>query len=331
MLMAPFPTRERAGGRMGDVRLATRALLAVSGGADSMVMASLLLDSSPELVAGIATFDHGTGLAAAEAAALVVAWADARGVPVFVGRGARLARTEAAWRQARWTFLRDVAARNSAAVATAHTRDDQAETVFMRVLRGSGVRGLAGLLAPGPIVRPMLGLSRAEVRAFARERDVPFLDDPSNHDPRYLRNRVRLEMLPILEREEPGFGDWLISLGERSATWRDDVSAAVDEFWAPSVQENKTVHVRRTPSRLPDESEAALFWPEVAGRVGVALDWRGTARLASFTTKRSTGLRMPLSGGVIVRSERRGWTLERAGAGGDSTAPPIGWHHAAVD
>ena len=138
---------------MGDVRLAARSLLAVSGGADSMVMATLLLESSPELVAGIATFDHGTGSAAAEAAALVVAWAEARRLPVFVGQASHLRRTEAAWRQARWGFLREVAARNTAAVATAHTRNDQAETVFMRLLRGSGVRGLAGLLAPGPIVR----------------------------------------------------------------------------------------------------------------------------------------------------------------------------------
>lgn len=327
--MAPPSTRERLG--LHGVHVAQRSLLAVSGGADSMVMASVLLDTSPDRIAGIATFDHGTGAAAEEAASLVVAWAESHRLPVFIGRASGLARTESSWRQARWSFLHDVAARTSAAVATAHTRDDQVETVFMRLLRGSGVRGLAGLLAPGPILRPMLGQSRTAVRAYATECAVPFLDDPSNDDRGFLRNRVRLELLPILERDEPGFCDWLFALGERAATWRDDVSAAVDEFWAPAVQDRVAVHVPRVAARLPDRNEAALFWPEVAGRVGVALDWRGTARLASFTTKERTGLRMPLSGGVVVRSERRGWTLERTGVGAESAAPPIGGHHAAPD
>ncbi|MBC7844352.1 MAG: tRNA lysidine(34) synthetase TilS [Gemmatimonadaceae bacterium] len=316
---------------MDGVRLAQRALLAVSGGADSMVMASVLFDASPERIAGIATFDHGTGAAAEEAASLVVAWAESRRLPAFVGRASGLAQTESSWRQARWSFLHGVAARTSAAVATAHTRDDQVETVFMRLLRGSGVRGLAGLLARGPILRPMLGTSRVAVRAYATVCAVPFLDDPSNENRRFLRNRVRQELLPLLERNEPGFREWLITLGERAAVWRDDVSDAVDEFWAPSVQDGVAVHVPRVATRLPDRSEAALFWPEVAGRVGVALDWRGTARLASFTTKERTGLRMPLSGGVVVRSERRGWTLERAGMGDESAAPPICWHHATTD
>ena len=312
MLAARGSTRER----VSDARLNSRAVLAVSGGADSMVMAHALLLASPDRVAAIATFDHGTGPAARDAAARVASWAEVNRVPVRAGRASGLVATEASWRAARWDFLRRTAADFGAAIATAHTLDDQAETVFIRLLRGSGVRGLAALLAPGPVLRPLLALDRVAVRAYAARESVPFCDDPSNGDLRHLRNRVRQEMLPLIERQTPGFRSWLIELGERAAAWRSDVSAAVDQVWAPSVQENsRMVRVTRDPRRLPSVEEAALFWPDVAGRVGVALDWRGTARLASFTTKQASGLQMPLSGGAVVTSERRCWTLEPAGRG----------------
>lgn len=302
--------------RVPSARLTGPAVLAVSGGADSMVMATLLHAAQPMDVRAIATFDHGTGPFATEASALVVSWARARGLPVRSGIATDLAPREAAWRAARWTFLRNVGREFGAPVATAHTEDDQTETVFMRLLRGSGVRGLAGLLAPGPVLRPLLHVGRDAVRAHAAAAGIRYRDDPSNDALRHLRNRVRLELLPTLERYEPGFRAWLLALGESAASWRTDVSRAVDEHWAPVVQlEGELVRVPRTRRRLPDADEAALFWPEVAGRVGIALDWRGTARIAVFTTKRNTGLSMPLSGGARVRSTRDGWTLERTRAG----------------
>lgn len=298
--------------------MTTRAVLAVSGGADSMVMASLCHERAPSLMAGIASFDHGTGPAATAAAALVQQWAEARGIPVHIGRSAGLQPSEAAWRKARWEFLRGVSRIAGAPIATAHTEDDQVETVFIRLLRGSGVRGLAGLLAPGPILRPMLAVTREAVRATADDRGIPFLEDPSNADRRYLRNRVRLELLPSIERACPGFRGWLLDLGRAAALWRSDLATAVDRHWAPIVQDEWTVAVPRTAGSCPDEAEAALFWPEVAGRVGVALDRRGTARIASFTTKRASGLRMPLSGGAELSNSRAFWTLRR----GPDRIPP---------
>ena len=328
MLAARGSARER----VLDACVGSRAVLAVSGGADSMALANAIASTSPQSVAAVATFDHGTGAAAREAADLVSAWARAHRVPVRVGRGTALPATEAAWRSARWAFLRRVAAEFGAPVATAHSLDDQVETVFIRLLRGSGARGLAGLLAPGPVLRPFLTLDRATIRDYANAASVPFIDDPSNRDLRFLRNRVRLELLPLIEHESPGFRDWLISLGQRAAGWRRDVSDAVDRNWAPSVHENAgTVQVPRDPRRLPSVDEAALFWPDVAGRVGLALDRRGTARLASFTTKRDSGLKMPLAGGAVVRSARFCWTLERPEASASASSPPIGWHHAGAD
>jgi tRNA(Ile)-lysidine synthetase-like protein len=317
--MAPDAVRER----VSAVRLDTPAVLAVSGGADSMVMAAHLLEVCPHNVAVIATFDHGTGSAATEAAARVTRWADAHGMTVRVGRATGLQPTEAAWRSARWAFLRGVSDEFAVPVATGHTEDDQAETVFIRLLRHSGVRGLAGLRAPGPVLRPMLGVSRADVREFAVATGVPFADDPSNRSLRFLRNRVRCELLPALEAVQPGFREWLLSIGREAAQWRSDVAAAVDACWAPVVQgERRTIVVPRDRRRLPDADEAALFWPEVAGRIGLALDRRGTARLASFTTKADTGLQMPLSVGGTVYSRRDAWTLERVDEDRAERLPP---------
>lgn len=308
MLITPEAGRER----VESASLGAPAVLAVSGGADSMVMAAHLVETEPHQVVAIATFDHGTGSVASESAAMVVAWAHHRGIPVRLGAAGAVRRSEAGWRAARWAFLREVSEEFGAPIATAHTEDDQAETVFMRLLRHSGVRGLAGLLAPGPVRRPLLSVSRVAVREYADSASVAYRDDPTNTDIRFLRNRVRLELLPRLEREVPGFRAWLLALGTRAAAWRHDVAGAVDRFWAPEVQDGAArVVVGRDRARDPGHDEAALFWPEVAGRVGVALDWRGTARLASFTTKREGGLQMPLSGGVRVAAERYRWVLER--------------------
>lgn len=289
-----------------------------------MALASWVCDRQPSCVAAIATFDHGTGAAASDAVDLVRAWATVRGVALHVGQAEGLPGRESDWRRARWAFLTSVARGYGVPVATAHTEDDQAETVFMRLLRQSGVRGLAGLLAAGPILRPLLGVRREAVLAFVADRHVPFLEDPSNRDLRHLRNRVRHELLPAIERGAPGFRRWLLDLGQAAATWREGVSEATDRFWAPRLQPDGSVFVRRERDRMPSEAEAALFWPEVAGRAGVALDRRGTARLAAFTTKSAGGLRMPLSGGALVVSSRAGWHLSPAAgrSAGATEKPP---------
>ncbi len=312
MLMPAGRPRER--GLLAPLApFARPAVLAVSGGADSMALASVWFEQHPESLVAIATFDHGTGTAAREAVALVREWASEHGIRLHVGRGAGLPRRESAWRQARWEFLNGVAAGYGVSIATAHTEDDQAETVFMRLLRQSGVRGLAGLLAPGPLLRPLLDVPRERVRAFVMDRGVPYMDDPSNQDRRHLRNRVRLELLPLLERATPGFRRWLLELGRAAGGWRADVAQATDRLWAPIGQADGSIIVPRERDRLPSAEEAALFWPEVAGRVRVVLDRRGTARLAAFTTKGAGGLRMPLSGGAVVQSGRDGWRLDPAG------------------
>ncbi len=284
---------------------------AVSGGADSFaLLAALHRWVSARLVA-VATFDHGTGPAATAAAARVAGWCAARGIPVVTGRApAGLPRTEAAWRAARWAFLREVAAAHDAVVATGHTRDDQAETVLMRLLRDAGVRGLAGLAAPGDVVRPFLRLPRAVVHAFAARAGLPVVADPANADPAFLRSRVRHALLPALVRATPGFDAWLVDLGDRAAAWRRDLVAFAESRAIVTNGDG----VLTIPDAWVGTGDAALvphLWAEGLARGGIVLDRRGTDRLVSFTKERRIGGEVPLAGGVRVRRGRDGWTVAR--------------------
>jgi len=108
-------------------------------------------------------------------------------------------------RRGRYAALREVAAEVGATrIATGHTRSDQAETVLHRLLRGAGARGLAAIPPKrGCLVRPLIDCSRAEVRAFLDDQRLPSIEDPSNVSPRYTRNRIRAELLPVLARFNP--------------------------------------------------------------------------------------------------------------------------------
>ena len=179
----------------------TPLLAAVSGGADSVALAAALAGQSEFPVLGVAFVDHGLRDVAAERAAAQAA-ADRAEVPFFalavtlspgnLQAAARLARYRALI-----TCARDLDPRTL--VATAHTQTDQAETVLARLLRGSGVPGLAAI-APrcGRVIRPLLAVSRAETRALG----LPFVDDPSNATPRFQRNRLRA-ILTALAPEAP--------------------------------------------------------------------------------------------------------------------------------
>lgn len=335
--LAALPRRTRARGRADDGIItrvdeavsaalagASRVVLAISGGRDSMVLLDAVARTHAALVARVATFDHGTGEAATRAAALVERRARELGFPVRVGHADGSVNSEAAWREARWRFLRDVARAEGAVVATAHTRDDQVETVLMRALRGAGARGLAGLYAAGDVLRPLLQLSRTDVAAYARARRVEWVDDPSNESRRYLRNRVRLDLLPALERAHPGFSEELLDLARRAATLRADVERYVTAELAPSIRDG-TLTVARASLLGYDEEGLRLLWPALAGLLGLALDRRGTERAAEFTSEGKNGGRIQFSGGYEAVLHRGHLVLRRANvSGGREGATPLG-------
>ncbi len=286
-------------------------MLAVSGGVDSMVLMRAAARVARDSVAVVATFDHGTGAVATRAAKLVCEHAASLGLRFVSVRAPRALRGEAEWRSARWQFLRRVAAEAGSPdapipVVTAHTRDDQIETVAMRILRGSGARGLAGLYARSDIVRPLIARGRSEVLLYALQHSVPHVDDPSNESRIYLRNRLRRDILPELHRVDPLLDYALLNIARTAAEWRNKVEDLVGSWEMRRVAGDRTeMNIAALTSLGRDE--LAVIVPALAARAGVTLDRRGTVRLAEFLAESRRGTRIQLSGGHEV--ERRGDNL----------------------
>lgn len=274
----------------------SRVVLAVSGGRDSIVLLDATARWHPERIAAVATFDHGTGAAATAAADLVQAEGSRRGLRVVRGRAPSGLSGEAGWREARWSFLRRVADAERGAVVTAHTRDDHVETVLMRVLRGSGARGLAALYAQSPVDRPFLELERRDIGRYAVSHSLRWVEDPSNRSRAHLRNRVRLDLLPALVRVRPELPGELLEVARRAAALRREVDALVAGV-VPIEHELGELRVAREHLQRYDAHALALLWPAIAARLGITLDRRGTRRLTSFTINGRQGSRIQLSGG----------------------------------
>jgi len=160
---------------------------------------------------GVAHLDHALREDSEADAAFVAEMGDALGLPVEVRRTdvAALARAEGrsiedAGREARYRFLADVAPVDGL-ILTAHTLDDLAETVLINLLRGSGTAGVSGIPARrGNVVRPLLAERRSTLRGLLDDAGLPYRMDPSNDDPAFLRNRVRGELIPLMESLRPG-------------------------------------------------------------------------------------------------------------------------------
>jgi tRNA(Ile)-lysidine synthase len=226
--------------RFGLITQGGRLIAALSGGGDSVAMVHLLRDIEQsggfELV-GLAHLNHMLRGAAAdedeafcrEMAArlgllIEVERADVRQLALQTGRS-----LEDAARRARYSFLERVAAGADAErVAVGHTREDQAETVLLRLIRGAGPRGIAGIHPrAGRIVRPMLEVSRRELRDYLAEREIDFREDASNLDLAIPRNRIRREILPLLERHfSPAIVETLVRVAHISREDADFLEAS---------------------------------------------------------------------------------------------------------
>lgn len=290
-------------------------LLAVSGGIDSMILLDAAAETLDHDSLTVATFDHGTGPMATEAATLVAEQSLFLGLGCVSGKAEKPATSEAEWRTARWDFLNDVATRLGATIVTAHTLDDQIETVFIRALRGAGPRGLAGLLAASPVARPLLETTRGEIEQYALGDRTPYVTDPSNSDRRHLRNRIRLDLLPAMERVSPGFSTSLLEIAEKAAAWRARMEALALNFHLMSDSPDSHSFERRQLRDFPADSLGVL-WPALCARAGIVLDRRGTERLAAFTIEGETGQQIQLSGGVRVHMDRRTITFRQTAANG---------------
>jgi tRNA(Ile)-lysidine synthase len=291
-----------------------RWLLAVSGGRDSMVLLDAMASARGHEIAAVATFNHGTGGAATRAASLVERTAMGLELPVVSGAmppASPAAPSEATWRAARWRFLNGWAEEMRATIVTAHTRDDQIETVVLRLMRGAGPRGLAAMQAETSVSRPLLEVPREMIAAYATARKVAFIEDPSNRSMAHQRNRVRHELLPALERVQRGFGAWCWELSTHAAAWRREVSDFVDATIKPTAVDGALVVPLSAVRALTTEGWGIL-WPELAARIGVTMDWRGIARASEWAPTAQPGAHIPLSGGALIARTAKTFVLRES-------------------
>jgi len=233
--------RSRSLMRAGD-----RVAVAVSGGADSVGLLRLLLELADELgiVISVAHFHHGIRGAEADAdEAFVISLCECLRLQLHFGRGDALQHStqqkislETAAREIRQKFfVKLLDERTAGRIATAHTLDDQAETVLMKTLRGAGTRGLSGIfpeqrLAQGSIVRPLLETRRKELREYLRAIGQSWREDTSNADASFTRNRVRARVLPVLRDEvNPAVDLSLAHLAE--------IARAEEEYWQEQLNQ----------------------------------------------------------------------------------------------
>jgi tRNA(Ile)-lysidine synthase len=245
----PVTERSPDGSRLLDAVRATvarhgllvpgdRVLVAVSGGPDSVALLSALarLRAEQRLALHVCHVHHGLRPEADREAAAVRDLAARLDCPVTVERVRVVHRPdrspEAAARTARYAALRRAAgAAGATRIALGHTADDQAETVLMRVLQGAGPRGLAGIpVRRGRLIRPLLSVDRAAVVAYLGAEGLPWVEDPSNRDPKMLRNRIRHELLPLLAAQ--GWPHIRTAL-RRTARAAREATEALDALLAP--------------------------------------------------------------------------------------------------
>lgn len=290
-----------------------RALLAVSGGPDSVALLLLMKEIAPDLGLDLAVahVDHGIAADSAEVAAAVADRAGDVGVPAYSRRlelGAGASETKA--REARYHALRDMQREAGARyLVTAHQRDDQLETVLYRALRGSGMAGLAGIPATGPdgLVRPLLPFSRDELEGWLRGRltshvsRLTVFQDPANVDVRHDRTWLRQEIIPrLIERFEGDFARHMEALarhasGDRSA-W------AVLLRTLPELEfrvRAGVVEVARDPLRRYDKALSQALLRALAREMGAVLSEERGSQLVRLL-QGSSGRRLPLGGGYVA-------------------------------
>lgn len=218
----------------GLIPKGTRVLCACSGGPDSAAMLFALARLAPELGFALeaASIDHGLRATAAGDVAIAERQAGALGVP-FHARRVEVERRpslQAQAREARYAALLGLAAELGAArVAVGHTRDDQAETVLLRLIRGTALHGLGAIdpcRADG-VIRPLIDCDRADVHRVARAEFREIADDPSNADERFERVRIRAHVMPVLVAENPQLARHLAALADEAREFRVPLDAVV--------------------------------------------------------------------------------------------------------
>ena len=242
-------------------------LVACSGGQDSMTLLSVLLEicklNGRNIHVAAAHYHHGIrGIDADHDADYVQRFCEKHGIPFYLGKGDVPAYSEqhhlsleTAARKLRYEFLYETAKKIGASrIAVAHHADDQAETVMMRILRGTGIHGLAAIRPKnGIIIRPLLFASRSAIEDYCRAHQIDACHDSTNDVPDAERNRLRLELFPLLKKEyNPSIRDVLCRLASVAADNDDFLEELVRKNWTDVVlQESNTQIVFSSAAMRP--------------------------------------------------------------------------------
>jgi tRNA(Ile)-lysidine synthase len=279
-----------------------RVLIACSGGPDSMALLDVMHRLAPELglTLEVASVNHGLRAEAASEVELVRAASERRGLAfhaltVVVPEGGSV---QAAAREVRYAALLDLARRERHdRVAVGHHRDDQAETVLARLLRGSGLSGLSGIdpLRDDGVMRPLLDVTRAQIEAHLARFGLPFVRDPSNEDPRSTRARLRTRTLPALADEDPRVSEHLAALADEARALRAHLEGEL-ALHRPHGRSLARADVSRCPSPL--RAELLARW--IRDELGVTL---GREHRQEALAVYARGGAQLLPGGITLRRE----------------------------
>ncbi|MHB1329173.1 MAG: tRNA lysidine(34) synthetase TilS [Gemmatimonadales bacterium] len=313
-------------------------VLAVSGGPDSMALMSLASEAAPQLglTLTVAHFDHGIAAESALVAERVRRAAEQAGLPFISTRtelGADASETEA--RLARLAWLDGVARDTDATwILTAHHRDDQAETVLMRVLEGSGPAGLSGIPSQrGRWARPLLEFGRAELGALAADRGLDVWDDPSNRDPRHYRSWLRGAVLPMLRQRLPDVDAKLVRVARAAAEDREAWNALLDELPGLDLRpEQGGASVAVAPLSGYSSAIVRGVLRALGARFRLGIGRREVDRMQILIGQGSSGQAVDLRGGAVAQLDFDRLRLCRpAGHPGSYDTPlPLAGQHVTV-
>jgi tRNA(Ile)-lysidine synthase len=303
---------------------ATGVVVGVSAGPDSMALLHLLAvlraGCIPWLLA--AYIDHGLrpdetlaewDCVRETAARLELACARERIDVTALARERKLSLEHAA-RELRYQALNQLArARDAGLIAVAHTADDQVEEVLLRLLRGGGRKALSGMRPrSGNLIRPLLAVPKSELLAYLAHKRIPFCHDSSNDDPRFLRNRIRQHLLPLLERDyDPGVREALLKTAGNLAEDEDLLDAlmrqqwpAVVDFQAAAPPSSAAARIRRNPfNRLHPSLQRRLI-EQLLWRLGDATTHAHILIVLAAAQRGQTGNELHLARGLRVRIRR---------------------------
>ncbi len=308
-----------------------KLVLGVSGGADSMALLYALKDGPWQLSVG--HFNHQIREAAAADAAFVAQTAEAMGVPCYIGTGDVPSYTkesgksiEEAAREMRYDYLAGLVRKLGAqALAVAHNQDDNLETILMHFLRGSGLDGLRGIAAkrfvPGQkdqilLLRPLLGWNRAQILHFCEENKVPFVEDQSNQDLNYYRNRLRHTLMPQLDELNPAWRKNLL----RNAQLAAQESHFLDQLAEEQLQsafhaEDSEISLKREPFlALHQALQTRTIRKAVQKLVPNLRDFGYEQSLLALKTIQQSRRRMDLGDGLELLVDQEEILLRKKGA-----------------